>query len=65
MLLTLVTVACKAPLVHGISQAKIRSGLPFPSSGDLPEAGIEPVSFALSGRFFTAEPLGKPSIYGS
>ena len=27
---------------------------------DLPEPGIEPVSPALAGVFFTAEPLGKP-----
>ena len=37
------------------------SELLFPSPGDLP--GIEPVSpapLALAGRFFTAEPPGKP-----
>ena len=28
--------------------------------GDLPNPGIEPVSPALAGRFFTTEPLGKP-----
>ena len=34
--------------VHGISQARIpRSGLPFPSPGDLPDPGIEPGSPAL------------------
>ena len=38
------------------------SGLLFPSPGDLPDPGIEPVSPALAGRFFTAEPLGKPLI---
>ena len=36
------------------------SGLPFPSPGDLPEPGIEPISFALAGGFFTTEPPGKP-----
>ena len=45
--------------VHGISQQEYRSGLPFPSPGDLPDLEIEPVSPALAGRFFTAEPLGK------
>ena len=35
------------------------SGLPFPSPGDLPNPGIEPMSPALAGRFFTAEPPGK------
>ena len=34
-------------------------GLPLCSPGDLPEPGIEPVSPALSGRFFTIEPPGK------
>ena len=29
---------------------------------DLPRPGVEPVSPALAGRFFTTEPLGKPSI---
>ena len=32
-------------------------GLPFPSPGDLPDPGIEPVSptsFALAGGFFTS-----------
>ena len=41
--------------VHGILQA--RSGLPFPSPGDLPNPGAEPMSLtspALVGKFFTA-----------
>ena len=33
-------------------------GLPFPSPGDLPDSGIEPVSPALD--FLTAEPPGRP-----
>ena len=50
------TVACQAPLSMGFSRQEYRSGLPFPSSGHLPDSGIEPtssVSPALSGRFFT------------
>ena len=42
--------------VHGSVQAGMRSGLPFPSLGDLPDPGIEPVclmSPALAGKFFT------------
>ena len=42
--------------VHGISQARIWSGLPFPSPGDLPNPGIKPMSLespALAGGFFT------------
>ena len=34
--------------------------MPFPPPGDLPNSGIEPVSPALAGRFFTTEPPGKP-----
>ena len=34
--------------------------VPFPSSGDLPNPGIEPLSPAQSGRFFTTVPPGKP-----
>ena len=43
--------------VHGISQAKILAWFPFPSSGDLPNPGIEPTSIvspAMAGRFFTS-----------
>ena len=32
-----------------------RSGLPFPSPGDLPNPGIEPKSPALVSRFFTTD----------
>ena len=38
------------------------SGLPFPSSGYLPNLEIEPVSPSLAGGFFTAEPPGKPLL---
>ena len=34
--------------------------MPFPSPGDLPDPGIEPISPTLAEGFFTAEPLGKP-----
>ena len=36
------------------------SELPFPSSGDVPDSGIEPLSPALPGRFFTTAPPGSP-----
>ena len=48
--------------VHEILQAKILSGLPFPTPGDLPDPGIEPMSLVspeLAGRFFTIAPPGK------
>jgi len=35
------------------------SGLSFPPLRDLPNSGIEPMSPALAGRFFTAETPGK------
>ena len=37
------TVALQAPLFMGFSRQEYRSGLPFPSPGDLPDSGIEPV----------------------
>ena len=38
------TVACQVPLSMGFSRQEYWSGLPFPSSGDLPNPGIEPRS---------------------
>ena len=54
------TVAHQAPLSMGFARQKYCSGLPFPSPRDLPDPGIEPVSPALAGGFFTTEPLKKP-----
>ena len=56
-------IACQAPLSMGFSRQEYWSGLPFPSPGDLPDPGIEPMSPALTGWFFTTEPPGK-HIYG-
>ena len=39
--------------VHGILQARTLEWVAVPSSGDLPEPGVEPMSLALAGRFFT------------
>ena len=47
------TVAQQAPLSRGFSRQEHWSGLPFPSSGDLPDPGIEPTSPALAAGFFT------------
>ena len=61
---TLWTVAYQAPLSIGFSRQEYWSGLPYPAPGDLPDPGIKPVSLkspALPGRFFTAEPLEKPT----
>ena len=50
------TVAGQAPLSMGFSRQEYWSGLPFPSPGDLPDPGIDPVSPVLAGGFFTTEP---------
>ena len=39
---TLWTVALQVPLSIGFSRQEYWSGLPFPTSGDLPNPGIEP-----------------------
>ena len=40
----------------GFPRQECWSGLPFPTSGDLPHPGIEPAFPALAGGFFTTEP---------
>ena len=59
LFVTLWTVAHQAPLFMGFSRQKHWSGLPFPSTGHLPDPGMEPASPALTGGFFTTEPPGK------
>ena len=59
---TLWTVACPAPLCMGSSWQECWRGLPFPSPRNLPYPGIEPMSPALAGGFFTTEPPGKSII---
>ena len=49
--------------VHEYTSQEYRSGLPFPSPGDLPEPDLPdsanpPTSPVLAGGFFTTEPLG-------
>ena len=56
------TIAQQAPLSMGFSGQKYWNGLTFPSPGDLSNPGIELVSPALAGRFFTTEPPGKPIL---
>ena len=50
----------QAPLSMGSARQECWSGLPFPSPGDLPNPGIEPVSPVWAGGFFIIEPPGKP-----
>ena len=64
LFMTLWTVACQAPLSMGFPRQEYWSGLPFPSSGDLPHKGIEPtplMSLALAGGLFTT---WEAQIYG-
>ena len=55
------TVAYQAPPSMGFSRQEYWSGLPFPSSGDLPDPGIEPRSPALQADTLPSEPPGKPT----
>ena len=50
-LMTTWTVALQAPLSMGFSRQEYWSGWPFPSTGYLPNPGIEPGSPALEGRW--------------
>ena len=64
-LVTVWTVAHQAPLSMGFSRQEYWSGLPIPTSGDLPHPGIEPSSLAsppLAGGFFSIVPQGKPKL---
>ena len=51
----------------GLSQQEYWSGLPFPSPGDLPYPGIEPVilmSPAFTGEFFTTSTSWEVHAFG-
>ena len=54
-------VAHWAALSVGFPRQEYWSGLPFPPPRDLLDPGIKPTSPALTQRFFTAEPPGKPT----
>ena len=56
------TVAHQTPLSMGFPRQEHWSGLPFPAPEDLPNAGIEPVSPALPGRFFITVSLSHQYI---
>ena len=57
---TLWTIAHQAPLSIRFPRQEYWSGLAYPLPGVFPHPGIEPVSPALAGGFFTAELQGKP-----
>ena len=51
----------------GFSRQEYSSGLPCPTPGDLPDPGIEPMSFmssALAGRFFTTSATWEARTHG-
>ena len=59
------TVAYQSPLSVGFPRQEYWSVLPFPSPGDIPDSGIEPVSPAVravctTGGFFTDRHKGSP-----
>ena len=57
------TAAHQVPLSMGFSRQEYGSGFPFPSPGDLPDPGTEPVSLvspAVAGGFLTTALPGKP-----
>ena len=58
-------IACQAPLSMGFSRQEYWSWLPFPTPGDPPDPGIEPmspVSLALQAHSLPTEPSGKSEI---
>ena len=61
LLVTPWAVALQAPLSMEFSRQEYWNGLPFSTPGDLPDSGIELLSLALAGRFFTPAPPGKPN----
>ena len=46
----------------GFSRQDYWSGVPFPSPGDLPDPGIEPMSPALYADALPSEPPGKSKV---
>ena len=56
------TVAYQASPSMGFARQEYWSGLPFPSSGDLPDPGIECRSPTLEADALTSEPQGSPYL---
>ena len=49
--------------IHEFSRQENRSGLPFPSPGDLPDPGIEPGSPTLQADTLLSEPPENPTVF--
>ena len=65
LLVTPWTVAHQTPLSMGPSRQEYLRELPFPTPGDLPNPGFEPVALvyhAFECRLFTIVPPGKPKV---
>ena len=58
------TKACQPPLSMGFSRQGYWNALPFPSPGNLPDPGMQLMSPALAGEFFTTEWSGEPKSMG-
>ena len=58
LFVTLWTVAHQGDISMEFSREDYWSGLPFPSPGDLPNPGIEPMSSALQADFLPLSHLG-------
>ena len=56
------TVAYQTPPSMGFSRQEYWSGLPFPSPGDLPNPGIEPLSLVLQVNSLPLSHQRSPSI---
>ena len=66
LFVTLWTVACQAPLSMGILQARILEwvAMPFSRGSSWPrDKTCGSCGSSIAGRFFSTEPLGKPSDY--
>ena len=55
-------VAHQAPLFMGFPKQEYRSGLPFPSPGDLPDPRMETASPALQADSLPLSHWGKPGV---
>ena len=56
------TAAYQAPRSMGFSRQEYWSGLPLPSSGDIPDSGMEPRSPILQADSLPSELPGKPHL---
>ena len=55
----------QAPLSIGFSRQEYQSGLPFPTSGELPDPGIEPASLVSPASLYCRQILATLSYLGS